>query len=129
MRGEVVAFAILTTLAFGTNMLIAAFPVSLVLPVLAVLAYAIMRRDGQGATSNASAFLVRLSNLRVPVTGYVASALIPLVATRTYHALKGANIQLESAAFHILWAGPVSIALLILSTIKVVRPRMKDHSQ
>lgn len=122
-RWELPMFGALTGLAFGAGMLIAAFPVSLILPVLAALAVWMMHRDGQGGATAAAPFLVRLSALRVPMTAYVLSLIVPVAAIATYSELAAADVQLESSAFHILWAGPVSLTLLVWSAARILTGR------
>lgn len=125
-RWELPVFATLTALAFGAGMLMAVFPLSLILPVLAGLSFWMMRRDGQGSATAAAPFLVRLSALRVPMTAYVLSLIVPVAAVATYHELAVADVQLESSAFHILWVGPASLALLVWSTARILTGRRRS---
>ncbi len=120
-RWELPVFAALTSVAFAVGMLIAVFPLSLILPLLAALACWIMRRDGQSVQSPTSPVLVRLSNSRGSVPGYTVSALIPLCAILTYNVLNVNDIQLESSAIHIMWAGPAGLVLVVWSMGRVLR--------
>lgn len=117
---ECPALAVVTTALFVVGFGIAMFPLSLVLPGLAALSVLAMMRDGRGGQGVASPFLVRLSNLRVPVSGYAASLLIPITATMTYDVLASADLRVEASAIHILWAGPASLVLMVLSARKIL---------
>lgn len=120
-RGEVWVFGIATATLFALGMLPAVFPVSLVLPILAALSIWLMMQEGrQGTPEGASPFLVRLSTLQVPLAGIVVSLIVPLSATAVYHLLAIYDVQLESSAIHILWAGPVSIGLVGWSAARIL---------
>lgn len=119
-RWELPAFGGLSVLAYAAGPMFLLFPVSLVLPVLVVLAVWMIRCDG---SAGAAPVLVQLVNWRPALTRYIASIAIPLGAIATYAALSAADLQLESSALHIIWAGPVALILTGWSAWQTVRPR------
>ncbi len=119
MRYELVGFAIMSAAMFVLGPLIVFFPMSVLLPVLVAISVLVMRKDGQGHANTASPFLVRLSALRISMQGYILSLIIPLAACATYWGLERADARLESAALHIMWAGPISITLVVWSIWKI----------
>ena len=117
---ELPVFGFATAGLFAAGYLIALFPISLILPVLSALFIWVIARDGT-TEGELSPWMVRLSNLRVGFEGYLISGLVPVVAILVYAMLARFDVQLEAAAIHIIWAGPVSIVLVVLAFWRSVR--------
>ena len=118
-RWELWGWSFIVTLAFVVQSGVLWFPFSLVLLVLVALVVWPLWRARRGGPAPV---LVRLIQSTVPISGIVVSMLIPVAATFAHWGLMLGDIRLEASAFHILWAGPVSLGLLIWAIYRTLRP-------